>query len=439
MATATAMAMAMAMEMETIKICGGVTLHYARDRQFKSGIMTVRYLAPLDVDTASAVTLLFRVLARGTRRHPTSADIRKECEMLWGATLYPMSAALGEIQNIGFTATFINDRLLPLPCGESAFDGICKLMGEMIYDPLTENDGSLLSSFVESERDNLIRELKNEDDKEELCRFKMEGQMFKDEPFSICSDGDTYHASLITPEFLTDFYHDFIMSAPIEVCILADIDRGRAIDRVRELFARTRQRRQDRNFPIATLQRHSPRPPQVIRETRSLAQSRICAGYRSGTVLGDPEFESFALMCEMLGRSPTNRLFTELREKRGLCYSCFLSTELYKGLVRIECSPERSKTQKAYETICETVNSLARGEFSLEELESAKKSLTSAYRAVGDDPLSTASWHYRRYLAGICEDTNEAISAVSAITADQVAASAALLDPDTCYILEAER
>lgn len=422
---------------ETVKICSGVTLHYARERQFKSGIMTIRYLAPLDVDTASAVTLLFRVLARGTKLHPTSADIRKECEMLWGATLYPMSAALGEIQNIGFTATFINDKYLP--SGESAFDGICRLIDEMIYDPLTEKDGRLFSSFVESERDNLIRELKNEDDKEELCRFKMEGRMFEGEPFSICSDGDVEHAALISPENLTDFYRDFIMSAPIEVCILADIDRERAIDRVSELFARTRQRRPDRNFPTATVQRRSPRPPQVIREARSLAQSRICAGYRSGTVLGDPEFESFALMCELLGRSPTSKLFTELREKRGLCYSCFLSTELYKGLVRIECGPERSKTQKAYEVICETVRSLARGDFSAEDLESAKKSLISAYRSVSDDPLSISSWHYRRYLAGISEDPSEAIATVSTITADQVTASAALLDPDTCYILEAER
>lgn len=419
---------------ETIKICGGVTLHHSRETKFKCGIMTVRFLAPLDNMTASDITLLFRVLARGTHSHPSAASIRKECDTLWGATLYPTSAALGEIQNIGFTASFINDRYLPE--GESAFDGVCRLLGEMLHDPLTDEGGRLSRAFVESERDNLIADLKNEDDKEELCRFKMESLMFEGERFNICADGDEKYAAAIDSERLTDFYYDFIESAPVEICIFADIDLSRAAEAMTWLFARGRRRRADRDFPIADVIRRAPRPPRVEKETRRLSQTRICAGYRTGTVIGDDDYLAFELMCELLGRCPTNKLHTLLRERDGLCYSCFLSTEVYKGLLRIECGCERKKVEKAIEMMSRTITSVAVGDFSLTEFESAKKSLISSLRSIGDDPLSIASFYYRRYLVGVETTIEDEIYAVERLTKDEAANAAALLDPDVTFVLE---
>lgn len=421
---------------ETIKLCGGVTLHHSRETKFKCGVMTVRFLAPLDESTASDITLLFRVLARGTRVHPTTASIRKECDALWGATLYPTSAALGEIQNIGFTASFINDRYLPE--GESAFDGICRLLGEMLRDPLTDEGGRLSRDFVESERENLIADLKNEDDKEELCRFKMESLMFEGERFNICADGDEKFAAAIDTDRLTDFYYDFIESAPIEICIFADIDLPRAAEAMTRLFARGRRRRGDRDFPIAEVIRRAPRPPKLERETRRLSQTRICAGYRTGTVIGDDGYIAFELMCELLGRCPTNKLHTLLRERDGLCYSCFLSTEVYKGLLRIECGCDRKKVEKAIEMMGHSIGSVALGDFSTAEFESAKKLLISSLRAIGDDPLSIASFCYRRYLAGVDSTIEDEISAVERLTKGDIANAATQLDLDTTFVLEAK-
>ncbi len=399
--------------------------------------MNIRFLAPLDIESASEITLLFRVLARGSQNYPTSADVRKKCDMLWGATVYPISSPLGEMQNIGFTATFINDRFAP--DGESVFDGICGILKDLIFNPKLSG-GLLDSEYVNSERENLICELKNEEDKAELCRFKMESKMFEGEKFNVCSDGDAEVAKKIDAKSLTEFYKNFIFSSPVEICLVADIDGEHAKKAVESIFDVEGRgiKRKERDFAVADVVRKSPRPFTKTGEKCDIVQSRVCVGFRSGCVLGDPNFEAFDLMCELLGRSPTNRLYTNLREIRGLCYSCALSSEVYKGLVRIECGCDSSNVKTASDGIFEQISAVADGRFGDDEFEDARASLVSAYKSIGDDPSSVISWYYRHMLAGSGQSPDEAIAEINAVSREDIMLAAARLDPDTLFVLGTE-
>lgn len=415
---------------ENIELSDGINLCFSRDRRFRTGAVVVRFLAPLDIESASAITLLFRVLARGSALYPTAADIRRRCDMLWGATLYQTSSPIGEIQNIGFTATFINEKFLPPDAG--VFDGLCGLIRDVIFNPLLP-DGIFSEEYVESERENLISELMNEDDKSELCRFRMESNMFDGEKFNICADGEADRLKKITAQSLTSFYRSFIRHASVEVCLFADIGRDDAIMHIKKIFeGGTRVRR---DFPIADVIRHASGKLRILSEKRDIFQSRICIGFRTGCVIGDPDYPAFELMCELLGRSPTNLLYTNLRERKRLCYSCSVSTEVFKGLLRVECGCDHRKVRAAYESVFEVIDSVSSARFSEKSLEDAKKSLISAYRSISDDPLSDILMKYRQSLSGVQMSPEEFIRKTELLTSADIAGVAAKLEADTAFIL----
>ncbi len=182
------------------EIMQDVFLTYLPAQRFKTSRMTVQLIAPLQRETAAANALLPAVLRRGTVRCPDMESLSAALDTLYGANIDYTVRKKGERQCVGFAAGFIDDAFTPH--GEKLLEPVSAMLGELLLDPVTHG-GRFLSSYVESEKANLIdaiRGLKN--DKRDWADIRLMQEMCAGEPYSVLRLGDEETAGRITNQSL---------------------------------------------------------------------------------------------------------------------------------------------------------------------------------------------------------------------------------------------
>lgn len=101
--------------METVRkeILPGVWLTALENDKFKTGCLSISLLTQLDRETAAMNALIPYVLRRGSRNHTDMQALATELDGLYGSYIEPVVRKIGEIQCIGFLASFADDKYLP--------------------------------------------------------------------------------------------------------------------------------------------------------------------------------------------------------------------------------------------------------------------------------------------------------------------------------------
>ncbi|MFO1471437.1 MAG: pitrilysin family protein [Turneriella sp.] len=126
-----------------------------------------------------------------------------------------------------------------------------------------------------------------------------------------------------------------------------------------------------------------------------------------------------AVLTHYLGGTMSSRLFIELREKKGLCYSVstFHSQFLHEGVWGIFCASSPDKFGVAVETALDEINALASG-IDAGELEESKSGLKGSIELSMESAYRRASYNARMHLYyGVVRDWREYLSAVDRVTA----------------------
>ena len=126
-----------------------------------------------------------------------------------------------------------------------------------------------------------------------------------------------------------------------------------------------------------------------------------------------------SVLTHYLGGTMSSRLFVELREKKGLCYSVstFHSQFLHEGVWGIFCASSPDKFAVAVETALGEINALASG-IDAGELEESKSGLKGSIELSMESAYRRASYNARMQLYhGVVRDWREYLSGVDRVTA----------------------
>ncbi|MGM9636410.1 MAG: M16 family metallopeptidase [Eubacteriales bacterium] len=414
----------------TQTVSPALTLHLLHSENYRTSGLAVHFLTELSEETASHIALLHQVLIRGCEGYPNLSALRQRQDELWGATIYPISEQNGEISGIAFAAAFADDRFLP---GHApVLDGILDLLHRLIFCPLIREEG-FLPEVVESERAHLIAYLENENNKKELARYHMELEMFRGQRFSVCADGEVSRVKEITPEELYRFYQSFLKTARVDIFYCGPRDADEMTRKLTHAFPGF-----DHTPPVLTIPHpgdYLPHPPNYVREIAPVEQGQLCIGVRLGSNLLCSDFDACLLMLEILGRSPINRLYVNVREKKGLCYACSVAEEAYQGFFRIECGIDSHRVDEAVSAIFTEIDEMKEGKISQEELTCAKKSLISYFRGIPDDSGDLMGWYTRLSPAGLTDSPHDFAQKIQAVDLQQVILTAKSMVIDTVFFL----
>jgi predicted Zn-dependent peptidase len=151
-------------------------------------------------------------------------------------------------------------------------------------------------------------------------------------------------------------------------------------------------------------------------------QEHFFFGYPS-VAYGDPDYYANRLIIEALGGGMTSRLFSEVREKRGLVYSvgAYEQPARSLGSVFIYAGTPPEKARETAEVIVQELGRLQADGLTQDELDRAKIQVKSEVVMQSDSSSArmagiTRSWWYQRKLI----PTQEVKAAIDAVTLEQI-------------------
>lgn len=424
--------------MKTVRteIMPGVWLTAINTDKFKTSCMSINLLTQLERDTASMNAVIPFVLRRGTSIHPDMESIAEELDEMYGACVEPVVRRIGEIQCIGFYASFADDKFIP--DGTSVAEKLAFLLGEILLSPNTKG-GLFLPQYVESEKSKLLELIRSKiNEKLGYSVQRMLEQMCCYEDFSVPKFGTEDTAENIHYQKLTKHYRSLISTSPVEIFYCGSMDADRISDILRE--ALSGMPRGEINYDIGTDIRMNAVEDKVreFGDSMAVTQGKLVIGYRLGEIMDDPDLAAIYVFNAVYGGCVTSKLFMNVREKLSLAYFASSVTDTHKGIMMVYSGIDFDKLEDAKAEIFAQLEDVKNGVVTDDELNAAKSSVSSSLRACMDSQGELEGFYLANALDGLEFDPMELAELVDGVTLDDVIAVANSVQCDAIYFLDSD-
>jgi len=247
--------------------------------------------------------------------------------------------------------------------------------------------------------------------------------LYADHPYSRDDDGTEQALAAITADDVRTIHKRIFARDNLIVGVVGAIDAETLKKELDRLFGGLPEKSQ--LVPVSDV---TPKLGQEVGVVYNLPQTTLQLAY-PGVSRDDPEYFAAYLMNHILGGGTfTSRLFTEVREKRGLAYSVnsgLVNYDHASGLV-ISTATRSDRAAETLEVIREIVKEMAQKGVTAEELATAKKYVIGAYAISNlDDSSSIASTLVGLQVDHLGKDyIQRRVDLINNVTLDQVQAAA---------------
>ena len=422
---------------QTYKVSDALTLRVCRTEKFKAGMLSLSAVLPIRRDRVWMTSLLLSVLRRGTEKYPTLEAINRRLDYLYGTELGIRNFYRGDAQVIGFSAEYPEGAYLP--SREDMTRDVLDVMCQILFHPLLDEDGLLLSRYVESEKQmqcDAIRALKNNPRSYAIEHAR--AVLYENEPCGAAVYGTEEEVEAVTPAALTAHWRELIGNIRLDCFYVGSLTDTYLCDALADTVSPyLTNTKGGFSLPMPATIVRAAATTRRVEESLEVGQGQLILGFRTGCALGDDGYYACMVCNELLGASPISKLFVNVREKLSLCYHCSSSYQATKGTVTVQSGLLPVNRARAEEAILAQIAALADGDFSDEELIGAKKSILNAYRQLEDSPAALEGFYFGRAVAGVSDSLGDCRERFLSVTREEVIAAARLFTLDTVYFLDA--
>lgn len=162
--------------------------------------------------------------------------------------------------------------------------------------------------------------------------------------------------------------------------------------------------------------------PKVKVHHKHSDQAHLCVGVPSYP-LRHPDRYALQLLSTVLGSGMSSRLFTEVRERRGLAYYVYALNHSYTdaGSLYAQAGVDISRVDEAIETIVHELRRIAEEPVGSDELEKARGLAKGRFVLQTEAPQGLILFGLRReVLEGAAAEPSELLAGLDAVTADDL-------------------
>lgn len=421
------------MNIKTIPIADGVNLRLLKSDKFKTNLISVYFRIPLKRETATLAAVLPRVLKRGTEKFPDMAALSARAEELYGASVSAGIQKKGNSEVLRFSVRYVSCDFLP----EDITADITELISQLVLYPRLEN-GAFLAEYTSREKENAKSRIEGLiNDKKDYAQSRCNEIMFEGDPYGISEYGRIDDLDRITPQSLYDFYREVISSSEVEIFVSGSFDELGTAKVLKNAFAPLGNR-----CPVLPEASFAEIEPDIevkeVTEPMPVTQSKLCMGFNCGIRPDTDEYYAFQLFCTVFGGSPFSKLFNNVREKLSLAYYVFSAFEGGKGCMKISSGIESDKFRAAFDEINVQLGAMQSGEFTDEEIDSAKKYLTTSFGSIKDSQNATENFFYNQLIYGSSDTPDSFLEKLYRVDRDAIIRAANTVQLDTIYFLKGE-
>ncbi len=419
------------MTINSFKLTEGVNLRMINTEKFKTNRVSLFIHLPIRRESATCAALLPRVLKRGTEMYPSLGALSRRAEELYGASIASGVGKKGDTQSIKFTLTFASDSFL----NESIIKDAISLLGQIVLCPKLCADG-FDPNWVIQEKENLknfIEGLIN--DKKEYAQVKCNEIMFEGDPYGIFEYGYIEDLQGINEKNLYEFYLKVLENSTIDIFASGSFDEDALKDEMKNVFGELKPRKGGyAKTQLAAVEENIT--VKNVTEPMPTSQSKLCIGFNCGIDPVSEEYYNLMMFSCIFGGSPFSKLFNNVREKLSLAYYVFSAADRQKGYIKISAGIEADKFGAAYDEIMLQLDKMKTGDFTDDEIISAKKYLATSLTSAKDSLPAIENF----YMGQIMLDNNETIDGliekIQNVRREGIVSAANTVQEDTIYFLK---
>jgi predicted Zn-dependent peptidase len=220
-----------------------------------------------------------------------------------------------------------------------------------------------------------------------------------------------------TRETFVDYLGRWYKPSRMVVGVGGRIGEG-LVERVQELLGDLEDGPTGSPLPVLA----SPNGARVRVHTKQSDQAHICLGVRSRPLV-DPDRYVLMVLSTVLGGGMSSRLFTEVRERRGLAYYVFATNHSYTdaGSLYAQAGVDIDRIDDAVKTVAAELTKIASESVPADELRKAKNFAKGRFVLQIESPHGLIMFGLRReVLEGGAPEPEEVVTGIEAVTADDL-------------------
>ncbi|WP_374712544.1 EF-P 5-aminopentanol modification-associated protein YfmF [Symbiobacterium terraclitae] len=408
----------------------GVNLYVQPTTKFKTTTIYVYFHMPLEPVTVTYNALLPMVLARASADFPTTAELSRHLDELYGASFSVDVARRGEVQSIVFQMEVAGEK--HVPGAQGLLPQALDVLGGIITRPLLVGDG-FKPEYVDQERTNLRQMIEGLiNDKRRYAMVRCTAAMCEGEAFALHRLGRVEDLEGVTPASLLAHHRRVLTEAPVDIFVLGDVDPAGLRE---EVARRLPLPAGPRRFPDTVVKRGPDRAVKDVVDRLDVNQGVVVIGFRTGITLRDELYFPMLVANGVLGGFSHSKLFQEVREKNSLAYFAYSSIETVKGVGYMYAGVEFADAERCKAIMLEQLRAVQEGAVSDAEMETTIATLVNDMLSAADSPGAMAELAVDQVFSGRDLSIDDRVALYRRVTREQVAEAARHFTPDTVYML----
>ena len=401
--------------------------------KFKTNYIHLDIVRPLsDENEVSKNALIPYILYRGSKKYPTNQDISHRLDELYGADLNVSVARRGENQLLRFSIEVINDRYVDYK--ESLIKKAVDFLYEIVFNPLLD-EKDFHKEYINKGRSFLkekILSLKN--DKNSYVIERCYQEMCRGENFSLYTLGTIDGLESSRQENLYNYFQDILKESPIEMFIIGEVGEA---DQLYQYIDQKFEMERDKKLPLNnTFIKTEDFKEKELEEEDEITQSRLCAGMRIPITRSHPLYYALIVYNGILGGFSHSKLFTTIREDRGLAYYINTRLESTKGLILINAGIDVVDYPIVKEIIADKLEEIKEGKIDQENIEWTKKKLINRYKTLSDNNHSIVDAFLLGLINGKKDSLNYVINSIKQVKKEDIIKVAKKVNLTTYFLLK---
>ncbi len=410
----------------------GIKLHTIKTEKFKTNLIAVFLSMPITRENVTKNALISSILRRGCISMPTSLDISKTLENLYGATFDNGIDKTGDNQILKFYIETINDNYLPQN-GENILKTSIEKLLEIVFNPLIK-DEKFNEEYLKQEKENIKRIIEGRaDNKAVYATERCIEEMYKNKPFGLYKYGYVEDIEKIDDESLYEYYKKMISTCKIDIFVSGNVDEK--IMQILEENENIKKLQERETKVIFGIENKEKVDENEIIEQMDVTQGKIVIGMDL-TLENTTQKYAAIVYNAILGGTANSKMFQEVREKASLAYSAGSTYLRYKGNILVKCGIEIKNYKKALEIIRKQLEDMKNGIFTDEDIQNAKKSIISGIKSIEDEQDTEITYFFGQELTNEKTLTDEYIKNIEKVSKEDIIKIAKSLQINTIYFLK---
>ena len=416
--------------MPEMMLGNGIRYTEIHDPKFRSCLLNILFYVHRSRQTAPIHALLPDLLTASSAAFPSSASMTLALESLYAAEFCGKLSLCGDDAALDLTASWLNDDLAL--GGESVTDSMLSLVTGALLHPNAEN-GAFCDPEFRIAKQNLLDDIDCACNDKRIYTLRRAAALAYDgEPAAIPPTGLRRDAENAAPEEAFRLWQEILRTSQIEIVCVLPQPKPQIAEKLRECFAGLPRTPETFCFHVPSpIKQH----PAYEKELLPVGQTKLAVTYKYDNI---PR-EVLLMLCSILGWNSDALLFTELREKYGLCYYCCLECSSGKQAITIDTGTDAANIGALRIGIDTQIEAIRNGRFSEKMMQKAILRYACRAAAASDSPYDLAAEEINRLQHEDPRSADELTAAMQSVTPAQIADAAKQLRPDSVFVLRAER